>query len=413
MTFAASVTRTVSGSHNNMTASNQWANRPASERFWNVRELRDHCQNIYENAEERTMRKQDLEIVPVQGVADNTTDLALRNRNTGGIVRLNNWSFGQTAARLGAPAAYLRTLEASDAAYMLNKYGIDKADADEKVSIWKHADRRENGNVIQTALAVTSERYGRIPNFHVCNQLLQLGDEWRVPPARPNGFDPRTRPATADDILSGNKMGLSIQEGDLIAPAGCYGDDRSIFVFMVNENRPIQVSQNETLFRGFYIQNSEVGASALKITVFDYSVVCGNHIIWGARNLKEVSIRHVGDSVASRFRGAWSQIQGYMNQSADTELAAIRTAKNFLLGQTGEQVIEYATENVKGLTKKAASAAFDLAEMYSDDHGDPRSAWGFAAGITRYSQTLGNTDDRDSMDRNVARIFQLSGASLN
>lgn len=412
MTYIASVTNEIAARHNNFVAANQWANRPASERFWNVQELRDHCKNLYDNSQERVVETRSLEVVPTEGAVRGTTDLALKNRATGGIVRLNNWSFGQVAARLGAPASYLRTLNPEDAALLLNRYGVERADKGNKLCIWRHVSRTETGNPISVALAVTSERYGRIPNFHVCDQLLNLGDEWRVPPARPNGYDPRARRATAEDVLSGNKMSLSIQEGDLIAPAGCYGDDRSIFAFMVNENRPIQVSKNETLFRGFYVQNSEVGASALKITVFDYSVVCGNHIIWGAKNLKEVSIRHVGDSVASRFRNAWGQIQGYMDQSADTELQAVNTAKKFLMGKNGEEVIEYAVEKVKGLTKKAATGAFDLAEMYADDHGDPRSAWGFAAGITRYSQTLSNTDDRDAMDRNVARVLQLSGASL-
>lgn len=38
---------------------------------------------------------------------------------------------------------------------------------------------------------------------------------------------PRTRPATEADILSGNKMGLSIKVGDPTAPAGVYGINRA------------------------------------------------------------------------------------------------------------------------------------------------------------------------------------------
>jgi hypothetical protein len=413
--FTVSATRPAAqqASFDNMTASNQWANRPASERFWTVADLRNASHSIYMNSAERILPVKGLEVITTAAILgmDEKQDLALQDKNTGARVRLNNWSFGQLCARLKCPASWLRTLSSEDVALLLNKYGIDKAANDDTLAIWRHRGELIEGMPINTALAVTSEKYGRIPNWQVCDSLLSLGDEYRVPPARPNDNDPRARPATAEDILSGNKMGLSIREGDMIAPAGVYGDDRSIFVFLVNENRPVEVSDTETMFRGFYVQNSEVGSSALKFTIFDYITVCGNHIIWGCKNVQEVSIRHVGKTtVQGRFREAFSKINTYLNADTSREQNAVRIAKGFMLGADSEKVIDYVAERVDNVSKKVASAAFDLAEQYSDISGNPCSAWGFAAGLTRLSQTLPNTDERDKLDRAARKVLQIAGA---
>lgn len=415
--FTVSVTRPENQQEkfHNMTASSQWASRPASERFWNVPELRKACHNLYMNSEERIAPVKRLEVVVAGALlADSRkqADLALYNKDTGGIVRLNNWSFAQLCTRLGAPANYLRKLAPEDVAALLNKYGIGEAGNDDTLAVWRHrGELVTNGPTVNTALAVTSEKYGRIPNYQVCDALLELGADFCVPPARPNDTDPRARPATAEDILKGNKMGLSIREGDIIAPAGCYGDDRSMFVFMVNENKPVEVSEHETFYRGFYVENSEVGNSALRITAFDYIAVCGNHIIWDCKNVQEISLRHIGrDNIMNRFRAAWGNFRKHINADSSQEIEAYRTALNFKLGNNSAEVVDFVAERVKTLSKKAIASAYELAEKYAHIHGSPNTAWGIVSGLTRLSQTLPHADARAEMDRSARKIMLLSGA---
>jgi len=70
-----------------------------------------------------------------------------------------------------------------------------------------------------------------------------------------------------------------------------YASDCDVFIFLVNEARPIDVD-GQTYFRGFYTWNSEVGKATFGRASFLYSYVCANRIIWGARDVEELRIRH-------------------------------------------------------------------------------------------------------------------------
>lgn len=406
MNLAVSVSPQNETVHNHLTCFRQWASRPASERFWTIQELRDHTRNVFDNSAEVVLPNADLVVESVIVPTDESEQGDLALQTSLGKAQFNHWSFGQFCTRLGAPAQYLRTLPASRAADLLN-FELGRHSKDDSM-LWIY----ENGT--RTALAATSERYGRVPYYRVCDALLSLSSEWRVPPARPCGDDPRSRPATVADILSGNKMGLSIKEGDLIAPAGVYGDDRSMFVFMVNEERPIEVSLKETLYRGFYVQNSEVGHSCLSITVFDYVHCCGNHIIWGCRNVQEIRVKHLGEKedVADRFFRVFSSVREFADADTTRERDLIASAQRKMLGKDRDETLSFVNE--RGiLSKRLAGQAYDLAHVYSDIHGSPNSAWGFANGMTRLSQTLSYADARDELDRNARRVLLLAGAPLN
>jgi uncharacterized protein DUF932 len=144
--------------------------------------------------------------------------------------------------------------------------------------------------------AFTSDRYSRIWNYEVLDRLIPLQEYgWRVPPARPaRRSQAGIRIATKADVLDGNKFGLSIKQGDAIAPAGLYASDHDMFVFMVNERNRVKDGTSNGLAKGFFVENSEVGAASLSLTTFFYRVVCGNHIVWGATDVSELRIRHVG-----------------------------------------------------------------------------------------------------------------------
>ena len=76
-------------------------------------------------------------------------------------------------------------------------------------------------------------------------------------PVFPN--QPGTRPATEADVLQAVTFGISAKLGDPIAPAGLYLGDRSLFAFLIHEDRRIEDGTDAGLLRGFLVWNSEVG----------------------------------------------------------------------------------------------------------------------------------------------------------
>ena len=77
----------------------------------------------------------------------------------------------------------------------------------------------------------------------------------------------------------------------MIAPAGLYASDHDCFAFMVNESVTVDDGSDGGLCRGFFVSNSEVGAASLKFTSL-YRSVCGNHIVWGAKQAQERHCPH-------------------------------------------------------------------------------------------------------------------------
>jgi hypothetical protein len=93
------------------------------------------------------------------------------------------------------------------------------------------------------------------------------------------------------------------------------------------------------LQRGVIVENSEVGASSLKLTRFLYREMCGNHIIWGAENVLEIAVRHVGDA-RQRWGLYAAKIREYADASASEDEARITRAKSMRIGATKDEVLD-------------------------------------------------------------------------
>src|SRR5579872_4653115 len=270
-------------------ASNQWSTRPADERFSSLEELYAACKAYAQQARTKDVPYSTLRVEPRDGEI-----VLTRGENE---AKFTNWAFGQLCSRVAAPASFLRDLPPTLAANVLNhrlKERGQELDAAGPASMLFHL----NGGLMLRALV--SQKYSRIWNYEVCERLLPLKQYgWRVPPARPAlENQPGARPATQEDILQDQGFGLSIRVGDMIAPAGLYASDHDLFAFLVNESARIADPGNSSglgLSRGVFVENSEVGASAFRVTRLLYIHVCGNHIVWGASNVREISIRHVGE----------------------------------------------------------------------------------------------------------------------
>ncbi len=374
-------------------ASKEWANRPDDERFASLSSLHDHCTYLHDRADEVQVDARSLT------VGHKGADLFLTRG--AGPVHFTNWSFGQMCRRIAAPASYLTSLPVALAADCLNS-GLQAKNSGQ-LSLLLHANGR---NVLRAA---TSDRYARIWNKSITSRLLSLEAEgWQVPPARPCREGQRgSRPATERDVLAYRQSGLSIQVGDTVAPAGLYASDRDMFAFLVNENNRIKDGTEGGLARGFFVKNSEVGDCSFTLTAFLYRFVCGNHIVWGAENVAEVKIRHVGEADGKAFHNLSVELRKYTAASAKSTEDMIVRAKACQLAKDEEGLLDLLF-NRRIASRDALEASYVEALKHEDVDGAPVSAWGFAQGMTRYSQTLPYTADRTDLDIAAGKVLSMA-----
>jgi hypothetical protein len=358
-------------------ASQQWSTRPADETFSTVRAA-------YDAAREYAATSAEKANVPLASVRTEVVDTEVCLTGRGGVpARVSNWAFGQLARMASAPAGYLRGLPATLATQNIN-YGLKTAgDADpsQAVNILTH----KNGSLLVRAL--TSDKYARIWNYEVLSRMLPLEAEgWTCPTPFRKSIDEASNP---DPTV--------------------YVSDHDMFAFLVREDFRIAEPGNpDGLARGFFVENSEVGASALRVTTFLYRYMCCNHIVWGAKDVSELAVRHIGrarGNLSTMFIG----LTRYLNESASDLEAKIRDAKTRLIDADKDKVLDAIFRNLRGqVSRGTLEASQTLAEQHSLTDGDPRSFWGMAQGMTRHSQTLKFADARVAVDQAAASVIDMA-----
>jgi hypothetical protein len=396
-------------------ANQQWATRPVDERFWTVEDALEQCKAYADSASEVVMPAGKLALTYGK---DGNVSLRLNSEKS---AQLTHYSFGQLCRRAGAPADYLRKLSAPVAVAAL-KEGLNGStdepvagDDEKQFKILIH----QNGRTI--ARAMTSEKYSRVWNWQVFEKLVKVQENgWRTPPARPAGDSPFARPATKADVLNDRQGGggLSVKVGDMIAPAGVYASDHDMFAFMVNEDRRLDDGSAGGLSRGFFVSNSEVGAGSLKVTYFLYRHVCGNHIVWGAENVVDLNVRHVGEAWG-RFEGEIQpRLTDFADRAARDDESQIKKAMKFSLGKTADEVLDTIFGLLprrnglpSGMNKRIITQAIADGEQLETIDGSPYTLWGFTNALTRMSQATPYTDDRVFLDRFAGQLVTLALAS--
>lgn len=380
-------------------ASSEWASRPADQRFWTLADLHDAC-----DASQRGSQVVRAKFSDLHAVANDGEVQIVGRSNT--PAHLTHYAFGQLARSVGAPADYLRSLPSTVAANCLD-LGLQK-NADEN-----RLDRdllfHKNGSL--TLRAYLSERYNRVWDADLITRVRVLEDEgWRVPAGlAPPGYKGPTRLSNPSDILPGQ---INIGAGQPIAPSGLYASDHDVFVFLVAPDRTIG-SGTDTMMRGVFVRNSEVGDSSLVFTFFLMQAVCGNHIVWGAQGVKEVRVRHTGPNpLRKALREFSAELRIYKDGAAEEEKGLI-AAKNLILGATEEEVIDALVKYAKShslnvLSKAKITEGYKTAVEHSDWYGNPRSLWANVAGLTHASQQSPFADDRETIDRAAGKLLQIA-----
>ena len=347
----------------------QWIKRPADERFNSLEAL--HAATTHHKA------------VAVEAVNVDLSRLRVELRGTDPVLigesgkeaRFTHHGFKQLAARVGAPAAYLRTLPGELMVANMNS-GLSRASAPDDALLFA-----KNGEL--RLRAAFSSSYRRIWNADITSRLLAMtamAPEWQpAPPA----FD---------------------------GSRGLYASDEDMFAFLVDNDRRIFESGPEGgLSRGFMISNSEVGTGAFTITTFFYEFVCGNHRVWGASGQKELRVRHVGAADERAFDELSVELLQYAEGSAKEDEARIERAHLKVLGGTKDEVLDMIFGlRINGLPRKTIEASYALAESHESWYGNPRSVWGLTGGMTQLARDLPNASDRWALERASSKVLALA-----
>jgi len=359
-----------------MQASNQWAKRPADERYTSLIDMKAHFENVRANSrgavvssrqiEARPVGLKGLEVVGGAGVAYAPT----------------HWATGQLAALAEAPAGYLRTLPAPIAADCIN-YGLKFKRDIEDVGLLLY----KNGGAPELR-AATGPRYGRIWNADVLTGLVErFGDgitgDFRVP----GEFGKHVDVTKANTTL--------------------YAGDRDMFVFLCDEQHRVEVpgrrnGEAGSMARGFFMWNSEVGSATFGLGTFLFDYACSNRIVWGAEQYSEIRIRHTASAPDKYVEELIPALEAYAAGSVapvEKMLAAARAAR---IGD-GEAVQAFLAKRFSARRTMAIMAAHE-----ADEGGRPiETLWDAATGITALARTIPWQDERVKLEREAGEVLDM------
>lgn len=394
-------------STNLMSASHQWASRPVDQTFWGLHDMADAARKLKEQSRERTTDAASIRAVAHKPAGHDSPELFITGSKGDTMFGLTHWSGGQLCRYADAPADYIRGLPADLAAANIN-HGLARYHGDKAQLMLAQGD---DGAY---ALRSMTSDYSRLWNVDIIEALKPALDAgWMVPPARPSPSrdDPRARLATPEDIVPGqDSFGLAVKAGDLIAPAGCYASDRDAFIFMVNPNRVVDVDGSGNLMRGFFLYNSEVGAGAFKVQTFYLESICSNHICWGAKGLQTFRLVHKGDNFADFGQRLGRELGQLSDADTTAERNMVASARRYIIGKDRLETVNTLFANRQlGLSRTTIEAAYDMAEQWEHTaKSSPNTAWSMVHGLTRFSQTMPNADQRATLDNAAGKLLAIA-----
>lgn len=370
---------------NLMTASREWANRPADQRFETLQALRDKV-----HARRMVSRAVEIDVSNTQVVTRHDGELETliiegKGLNGSGLIP-THWSFNQMAGRVKAPATYLRTLPPELVADNLNHGLKTMANEDRGAKFLTVAEEELSG--FGRLQAVTSPTYGRIWDADVADAAMRIVE-------RSGGkfFNPR----------DWSKK-----------PSGLYASDHDVFIFMIDGGSIVAGPRGE-INRGFFLWNSETGAKTFGLTTFLFNQVCGNHIIWGARDVNTLLIRHSSGGPTRFDQDAVPTLKRWVEASALPLEATIKRASEMLLPLipvdqvTVKDLIDF-TAKAATFTKTEMQSAIDFAKS---EEGECRTLWQLVQGLTAYARGFEWIDARVDIETRAGKVLAMADATLN
>lgn len=382
-------------------ASTQWATRPNDQRFLDLYELQAKVTTGRRNSKSTVLANKTLEVQ-----ADpNDPAKGLQIVGVNGIpANFTNWSFGQMASLAGAPAGYLRKLDARLVADNMN-YGIkiNRGVEDIGLLLTKNVieqpksiglgDLGGAGGAIGSynfeLRAATGPAYGRVWNSDIVDSLIEKFGDGRTGDFRvPGEF------GKAVDVTRENTT--------------IYGSDRDMFVFLADEVNRIEVpnrrnGQSGSLARGFFVWNSEVGSDTFGVAMFTFDYACSNRNVWGVGEYKEVRIRHTASAPTRWIEQVAPLLSAYAQSSAIPMQQAIAAAQAAKIDSDLDKFFK---------TRKFTEAQITgIKDAHKVEEDRPiETLWDASVAVSAYAKRIPWQDERVKIERRAGAFLELAAA---
>ena len=375
----------ISRGQNISRVSSEWFSRPDDERYLSLTDL--HA-SVRRRADQATTRIVESRQVRVEARSEDPEMLTLIAPGDDTPIAPTNWSFGQLASLVGAPASYLRTLPAALAGINM-QHGL-LAHRGEQVKLLQTDDGRTE------LRAVTGPDYGRIWDHELVSAVMRIAGDgvgdtrWKVP-----------------GVLDWGSMVYNPHVDVSSETTTLYASDRDVFLFLVDDTQPIEAGklpngEPDLFFRGFYAWNSEVGSKTLGIATFYLRAVCMNRNLWGVENFEEINIRH-SKFAANRFaHEAAPALAHFADSSPRSFVDGIKQARERIVARKDEDREDFLRK--RGFSK--AETGKIIATVLAEEGRPPESLYDFVQGITAHARSKTNQDARLEIEGKARKILE-------
>lgn len=366
-----------------MQAHEQWATRPADERFQTLDELHAACDKrdraSFEDAYElNTLTAQ------VEGGA-----MSL-NLPGGRLGFLSPWSARQFLSRISTPADFIPRIDEGLATQVLNNRLARTIDeiANEETQrdgygrmLLQNVGGPESRDL--NIRAFYGSRYARLEDRHVTALLkATLPDGWKNPVAFKDG-----------------KWGAEL------VPSGLYASDRDMFAFFISGGDAVETGGPHVMHRGFFVWNSQVGAKDFGFTTFYMDRVCGNNIIWGATDVNSFRGKHT-KGVIDVFKGFDTFMASLLQDAShDAFAAAIKAAKATIVASVAEDKEIESVDTMRKLGFSKAETVAALGAIRTEEATPVGSRFDWLGGYTAIARRIPNIDARVELETRAAAIL--------
>jgi hypothetical protein len=190
-----------------------------------------------------------------------------------------------------------------------------------------------------------------------------------------------------------------------------YASDRDVFIFLVDDLNPIEVGKlqdgsPDLMFRGFYVTNSEVGASSLRLAAFYLRAVCQNRNLWGVENFQELCMRHSKYAPSRFLEEARPALRSFAEGSSQKLIDGVQKAKAAKVASDQDDAIEFL--QARNFSRKKALEILEQGER--EEGRAPRTVWDMAQALTANARNEPNNDTRVEIEMVAKRMLDKVAA---
>lgn len=365
-------------------AQSQWFSRPADQRFETLGDLHASV-----SRRRNLSRAFDVEMSNLRAEPQGEQGLLISGDAVPSTP--SHWAFGQLGQIVKAPPAYLRTLPAPLAASCLNA-SLDRL-AGQTSEIKLMTVRDEEGDAPDTLQAVTSRVYGRIWDADVVEAVQRIVE-------RSGG--------RFHNPLDWSRKG-----------SGLYASDHDCFLFMIDGGSIVEGGgERDQLHRGFIVSNSETGARTFSLMTFLFRGCCGNHLIWGAKDVTKLIVRHTFAGPTRFDKEAMPALLSYVDAAAKPAEDAVRAAKDTPLkglvnvpGLTVTDTDKLGDDWVAEFSRRhkfTRGEVKDAIRFARAEEGKCASLWDLVNGFTASARAIEFVDARVDLEKRAGKLMDLA-----